>query len=784
MAEASAGDSRFRAALETMLDSVVITTAVRDEEGRVVDFVVDYINPVAEIGQRPAEEMVGRRFRDVWPSITGSPIWEMYLRLVETGEPVVLDDFSYSDVIGGLAVTAVFDIRATRLGDGFLQNFRDVTQRYQVQQDLAASEKRFRTAIDALMDPFFILSPVRDGRGKIVELEYRYANQAAERLYQMPRQDIVGHGQLELFPSVRELGIWDTYLGVIATGNPARIDVPYFDEHGIAGAFELAATPGEEGLIVAARDVSAARRAQEALRASEKRAREDDSRLFQFLDAVPVGVFISGPDGRPYFANQEAQRLLGRRIVPDAAAEDVAEVYQVYRAGTDELYPAEETVTVRAFGGEPTHVADQEVRQPDGTVIPLEVWGRPVCGADAQIEYAVCVFADMSERSARERIIADQAALLDLAHDAIFVRDTGGRITFWSAGAEKTYGFPRAEATGRTSHELLRTTFPETLTAIEAAVARDGHWEGELTQRRRDGRSIVTASRWAVQRGPDGSLQGYMEVNRDITARKDAELRMRRQAEEIQSLNATLEQQVQQRTMHLLRSNQELEHFGYSVAHDLRAPLRAINGYCQILLDEHALQLDEAGQELLGNVGRYALRMGDLIDGLLTLAGVGRADLARVRVDMTALAGSVAAGLRTGPAGACPAITVGPLADAAGDPELIRQVWENLIGNAVKFSAGRADARVSVDSQTAPGEVIYRVRDNGAGFDMAYAGKLFGAFQRLHGAEFPGTGIGLAIVARVVERHGGRVWAEGRPGGGACFSFALPAAPAEESEAS
>ena len=152
-----------------------------------------------------------------------------------------------------------------------------------------------------------------------------------------------------------------------------------------------------------------------------------------------------------------------------------------------------------------------------------------------------------------------------------------------------------------------------------------------------------------------------------------------------------------------------------------------------------------------------------------------------MRIGMTALAESVVTELRRVHAGAWPSIAVGQLADASGNPELIRQVWENLIGNAVKFSAGRADVQVRVESQTADGEVIYHVRDNGIGFDMAYAGKLFGVFQRLRPAEFPGTGIGLAIVARIVERLGGRVWAEGRPGDGACFSFALPAPSTEES---
>ena len=415
-------------------------------------------------------------------------------------------------------------------------------------------------------------------------------------------------------------------------------------------------------------------------------------------------------------------------------------------------------------------------------MIPIEIWGRPVYGSHGEISYAIAAFADMSERDARERTIASQAALLELAHDAIFVRDPDRRITYWNAGAERTYGFTRAEAMGRTSHQMLRTRFPEPLAGIEATVIRDGHWEGELTQRRGDGRTIITESRWAAQRGPDGSLLGFMEVNREITARKDAEREMSRAAEEIRSLNATLEQQVQQRTNHLERANKNMEAFTYSVAHDLRAPLRAIHGYCQILLDDHAAQLDEDGQVLLGNVSRYAERMGHLIEGLLALASVGRKDPEHVPIDMTALAEAVATDLRAGHAGTWPAITIGQLADATGDPRLIRQVWQNLIGNAVKFSANRADARVRVESQAAAGEAIYHVRDNGVGFDMAYAGKLFGVFQRLHATEFPGNGIGLAIVARIVERQGGRVWADGRVGDGACFSFTLPAASTEQGE--
>jgi signal transduction histidine kinase len=647
--ERNPDDLWFRAALETMLDSVVITTAVRDDDGRIVDFDVDYINPAAEVGQRPAEQIVGRRFLDVWPSITDSPIWGMYLHTVETGEPIVLDNFTYSDVIDGRAVSAVFDIRATRLGDGFLQNFRDVTERYRTQQDLAASGKRFRSAIDALMDPFFILAPVRDDQGKIVELEYRYVNRMAERLYQMPWRDIVGHRLLELFPSARELGIWATCVESAETGTPARTDLPYIDEHGVKGLFEVSLTPSDEGLIIAARDVTQARQAQEALRASEQRFRTS-------VEALPDGL---------------------------------------------DLYSA--------------------VRDGDGRIV------------DFRWEY---------------------------------INEAGCRLS------KRT----REETLGRTLTEL----FPETVTTGLLAAYADVVETGEPFAREDTdyedmygGRRVSRALDIRVMKLGDGIVMAW----RDVSEHRRTEETLASQAAELRRAAAELEDRVRQRTADLLRSNRELEGFSYSVAHDLRAPLRAIHGYCQILLDDHAARLDEDGQELLGNVGRYALLMGDLIDGLLALAKVGRKDPGHVRIDMTALAESVLADLRAGYPGTWPAITMGQLADAPGDPALIRLVWENLIGNAVKFSAGRPDARVSVESQAAAGEVAYHVRDNGIGFDMAYAGKLFGVFQRLQPAEFPGTGIGLAIAARIVERHGGRVWAEGRVGDGACFSFALPAAP-------
>ena len=236
-----------------------------------------------------------------------------------------------------------------------------------------------------------------------------------------------------------------------------------------------------------------------------------------------------------------------------------------------------------------------------------------------------------------------------------------------------------------------------------------------------------------------------------------------------------LEARVRERTAELQAAYRELESFSYSVSHDLRAPLRAIDGYSAILAEDHGAGLDAEGRRLLGVVRDAAARMGRLIDDLLAFSRLGRQRLTAGPVDMQALAREVAAEL--GAQYPAAGIELGALPAALGDPALLRQVWVNLLGNALKYSAKSAAPRVVVGGAARNGEVEYVVSDNGAGFDMRYVDKLFTVFQRLHReSEFAGTGVGLAIVQRIVARHGGRVWAESRPGEGARFGFALPRA--------
>jgi light-regulated signal transduction histidine kinase (bacteriophytochrome) len=255
---------------------------------------------------------------------------------------------------------------------------------------------------------------------------------------------------------------------------------------------------------------------------------------------------------------------------------------------------------------------------------------------------------------------------------------------------------------------------------------------------------------------------------RDITARKEAEAKLR-------DLNLDLERRVQERTCDLESANQELEAFAYSASHDLRTPLQSIDGWGQALAEDYGDRLDKTGLGYLATIRGEAKRMRQLIDALLQLSRVARSEMSREPVDLSALATEMAATLRQHDPGRAAEIVIAPGLTARGDPVLLRTVLQNLLGNAWKFTAKTAAARIEFgQARRDDGRPAFFVRDNGAGFDRAFAAKLFLPFQRLHRQEeFAGTGIGLSLVKRIITRHGGEVWAEGEVGQGATFWFTL-----------
>jgi len=272
-------------------------------------------------------------------------------------------------------------------------------------------------------------------------------------------------------------------------------------------------------------------------------------------------------------------------------------------------------------------------------------------------------------------------------------------------------------------------------------------------------------------------LQRTQRAMLNILQDVDDERRQRQDAEqEVRQINSHLEERVSLRTAQLELANQELDGFSYSVSHDLRTPLRAIQGFSSILSEDHADALDDEGRRLLGIIVDGTRRMSQLIDDILAFSRIGRLDITTRRIDMARLVHSVIDELVR--EAKCPNLSfdVVPLLPAVADPATIRQVWVNLIGNALKYIGRNETVVIDIGSRVEDGQSLFFIKDNGVGFDMQYADKLFGVFQRLHGVDdFAGTGIGLAIVKRIVGRNGGRVWAEGAVNVGATFYFTLPA---------
>jgi hypothetical protein len=409
-------------------------------------------------------------------------------------------------------------------------------------------------------------------------------------------------------------------------------------------------------------------------------------------------------------------------------------------------------------------------RGADGRVHWAAMSGRPLFDGAGRFLGYHGIGRDVTRQVLAERALRESEerfrSLTMLSSDWFWEQDEQLRFTTMSGDVAARTGISAAEHLGRTRWELpaLNVTEEQWREHRALLAARRPFRDFLVRRPDRGGREHWMAISGEPRLDAEGRFCGYRGTGRDVTARVQAE-------QEIRRLNESLEQRVRERTAQLEAALRELEAFSYSVSHDLRAPLRAIGGFARRVAEDEAPRLSDQGRQMLGVVERNAQRMGELIDALLLLARVSRTELQRSELDLAQILRSVTEELRRSYPAA--EVVLGPLPRARGDALLVRQAVLNLIDNAFKYSARAAAPRV--EAGWSEREAAYFVRDNGVGFDMAQADKLFVAFQRLHAEEdFSGSGVGLAIVERVVRRHGGRVWAEAAPLAGATFYFTLP----------
>ena len=359
------------------------------------------------------------------------------------------------------------------------------------------------------------------------------------------------------------------------------------------------------------------------------------------------------------------------------------------------------------------------------------------------------------------------SAIVESSDDAIIGKDLTGNVVSWNAGAERMFGYSAAEMVGSSIERLVAPDRPDEERRILENAHRGETRLYETIRIRKDGTTVDLSLAVSPIRDAQGQIVGVSSIARDITERKRAE-------EQILQLNAELEHRVQIRTAELTSANQELEAFTYSVAHDLRAPLRHIDAFTRILQEDFAGSFPPEAAQLLETIRRGSENMSRLVNDLLNLAHVGRQEMKREATPLNLLIEEVINEMKRETQGREIEWRVAELPTIQGDPGLLKQVFANLLSNAVKYTRPRKPAVIEIGLRVMNDEPVVYVRDNGVGFNMKYADKLFGVFQRLHRAEeFEGTGVGLAIVERVIKRHGGHIWAESELDKGATFYFTL-----------
>ena len=729
---------RYRLLAENMLDGYAYCKMLYDDRGRPADFVYLSVNRAFE-RLTGLKNVVNRKVTDIIPGIRGSQpdVLEICGRVAATGRTEKFE--TEFKPLGMWLTIAVYSTER----DHFTAVFDNITERKDAARVLGASEEKYRLLFESMAEGFALNELLYDDQGRPADWRVLEVNDAYSRHTGISREAIVGRRMSELFPeAIAE------YLPQFAevVARQGSVEFEAFSKRTNLYQQVVSFPAGPHRFASTITDITVRKRAEEALRTSEQR-------LTLFIEYAPASLAMFDRDMR-YLS-------VSRRWLSDYGLRDRDVRGLLHYDVFPEITERWKAIHRRALAGEVVREESDRFDRADGSVQWLRWEVHPWHDSTGALAGLVVFSEDITERKRAAEALRESEkqfrTLADSIPNLAWWANADGYITWYNQRWYEYTGTAPAQMEGwgwQSVHDP--EVLPKVLDRWKASIATGKPFDMEFPLRGADGvfRSFLT--RVLPLKGPDGQVLRWFGTNTDVSALKLAE------------------EALKQSNAELAVANSDLEAFSYAVSHDLRAPLRAIEGFTTAIIEDHGASLNESAKDHFNRVVSASRRMSQLIDAMLNMARLTKGEMREKTVDLSGLAEIAAHELRKRDPGRSADFVIAPGLKAQGDREMLNTVVENLLDNAWKFTGKHPAATIEFGASESNGKMVFFVRDDGAGFDVQFADKLFMPFHRFHSSgEFPGLGIGLAIVHSIIARHNGRIWAESAQEKGATFFFTL-----------
>ena len=748
-------------------DAIVITTL---SDSEIIDCNQEYLNQI----DYSRDEVIGRTSLEL--NLLSSKQRQAYVDEIQKKKTVSNYEVKVRRKDGSF-IYVLYSARFITINDEImiLNIGHDISARRRAEEALIESEEKYRSIVDNIQDAFIR----SDNNGKVI-----MASRSAAYMYRFSSlEEMIGISALSLYKNpedrdqmlkeLKKLGEVEDYESIAlrkdGTFFPLSLNAQYhYDNQG--------QIQGTEAFV---RDIT-----------ERKKAEQEIEYHALLLSKVNDAVIGTDSNFQITYWNKGAEQMYGYTENEAVSKNSVELLRPIYA-------PGEREKIINELNDKNVSKTIISTKHRNGNEIIAEVNSTRIIDEYGNTSGYVVVYRDITERKRTEEFIQQQADLIELSFDAIIVGKFDGGIESWNQGAEKLYGYSEREAVGHSIHDLLSTTFPIPWSRIEVELKNGGIWEGELQHYTKSGQKVIVSSRIQVVKRDDGT-EVLLETNRDITERKRMEIHNKNLLEEERQLSEELiatNEELQATTEELRTSNEELiyaqnslrdiinklknsnrelEQFAYVASHDLQEPLRMVSSFTQLLERRYKDRLDDDADDYIDFIVEGAQRMKNLIDDLLAFSRLNTEirefEIILMEVALDDVLTNLKASIKENNA----QITYDTLPTINGDPLQINQLLQNLIANAIKFH-GENPPLIHISAQEFGKDWLFSINDNGIGIDKDHQEQIFNIFKRLHTRDqYEGTGIGLSICKRIVQRHGGKIWVESEPGKGSTFYFTIP----------